>query len=139
MKTGLQYLGSFLGLWLLFQGGIWLGGGEYLKFLPPIAYLVLFAGGILRIFAGTVMLACEAILHYLDKSHYLEARGDYVMRSRTILEATLASACLAAASVLADTQTRSWVFCMYAVAAYVLLGIGDEAIKKIQPSKRESS
>ena len=133
MKQGLQYLGSFLGLWLLFQGGLWLGGGEYLKFLPPITYLVMFAMGTLRVFAGTMLLGIEVLLHYVSRSHYLEAYGDYETRLPLLVEAKLSSACLAAASVLAATQTHTCVFCAYLVVAYVLLGIGDEAIKKIKP------
>ena len=139
MKQVGQYIASFCVLMGLWYVGGFLGVGEYIKLLPPITYLVLFAGGILRVLAGTGILGGEAILHYLDRSHYLEARGDYVMRSRAILEGILASACSAAASVLADTQTRPWVFCVYLVITYLLLGISDDAIKKIQPSKRESS
>lgn len=139
MKQGLQYIGSFLGLWLLFQGGIWLGGGEYLKFLPPIVYLVMFSAGILRVFAGTVLLGIETLLHYIGRSAYLGSHGHYETRLRGFLEAKLANACVVAASILASTQTRPWIFCVYAVATFVLLGIGDEAFKKIKPPTRESS
>lgn len=129
MKQWIQYFGAFLGLWALFQLGIWLGVGEYLKLLPPITYLVILLAGGLRVFLCTVLLGIESLLHYIDRSAYLESFGRYETRLRGYIEAKLANACVVTATILASTQTRPWIFCVYAVAVFVLLGIGDDAFK----------
>lgn len=139
MKQCLQFLASFLVLLILSHATLFFGGGEFFKLLPPIAYLVLFAGGLLRVLAGVLLLCLETALHYVDEAQYLEAKGDYAPRCITILEATLASACVAAASVLVSTQTRPWVFCAYLAVTYILLGISADEIQKIRVSKSESS
>ena len=136
MKQAGQYLAAFFVLWALYEVVDYLGGGEFLKILPFGSTAMFFLAG-MRAVASAVLIFLYALRSFVCNYYGLDAKDlPPLPQWSTLQDSLVANFCLMAASVLSQTQTRPWAFCAYAVLAYVLLGIGDEAFKK---SKEEDT
>lgn len=137
MKQAGQYLAAFFVLWGLYEAVDFLGGGQFLKILPVCYTSMFFLAGI-RAVANLVLIFLHVLGFYVHTHYGLDVK-DPMPRWSTLHDCLAANFCLMAASVLAQTQTRPWAFCGYAVLAYILLVIGDEAFKKSEGDTDESS
>ena len=137
MKQAGQYLAAFFVLWGLYEVVDFLGGGQFLKILPVCYTAMFFLAGV-RAVASAVLNFIYALKFYVDIRSGEDVK-DPMPRWTAHHQCLVANLCLMAASALAETQTRPWAFCAYAVLAYVLLGIGDEAFKRSDEDRNESS
>lgn len=137
MKQAGQYLAAFFVLWALYEVVDYLGGGQFLKILP-IGYTAMFILAVIRAVASAVLNFLYALKFYMDIRSGEDVK-DPMPRWTAHHQCLVANLCLMAASALAETQTRPWAFCAYVVLAYVLLDIGNEAFKRSDEDRNESS